>query len=510
MLLLGIAALAVVAPAQAQTEQTLVSNLDTSSPPSVTLEAGREFAQQFRNGSDARAVLSQVEVHTRFANPSASRLVVSLWSSVSDAPGEQLATFANPSNLTTGSGVKTFTSPGPGALVLQPMTSYFVVFSFSDTTRTDTFQLSSNSDTDETGLSDWTVADAPLSRLVGSAWGVSSLSPAGIRLRGSLPTAPVVAGLAITSEPAYDYGNYNHAAGDVIQVTVTFSEAVTVQTTGGTPRLALTVGSNTRHANYSATGSTATELVFAYPVTATDKDEDGISIVANALALNGGAIHRQNETSTNAVLGHGALPPQAGHLVNAVPVIVSGGVKVISNPGAAPDTYGDGETIKIEVEFSEAVTATADTDFVLSVNGRRRAPLLSGNGTAKLVFGYVVQADDEDRNGIWINNQEWTLVGNRSGDPQTGTITSVATGRPADLRHASLGTLSDHKVDGSLEVTLVTIAVADPDRTAFTATLDDVTFTLQRTGSTAAALDVAVKLEQDQEFLDADLSSTSR
>ena len=72
--------------------------------------------------------------------------------------------------------------------------------------------------------------------------------------------------------------------------------------------MALTVGSNTRHANYSATGSTATELVFAYPVTATDKDEDGISIVANALELNGGAIHKPGEVSTEAVLGHGALP----------------------------------------------------------------------------------------------------------------------------------------------------------------------------------------------------------
>ena len=499
LVLLGIAAPALLpATTQAQTEQTLVSNLDTSSPPSVTLEARREFAQQFRNGSDARAVLSQVEVHTRFANPSASRLVVSLWSSVSNAPGEQLATFANPSNLTTGGGVKTFTSPGPGALLLQPMTSYFVVFSFSDATRSDTFQLSSNSDTDETGLSDWTVADAPLSRSVGAAWGVSSASPAGIRLRGSLPTAPVVAGLAITSEPAYDYGNYNHAAGDVIQVTVTFSEAVTVQTTGGTPRLALTVGSNTRHANYSATGSTATELVFAYPVTATDKDEDGISIVANALALNGGAIHKQGDASANAVLGHGALSAQSGHLVNGVPVIVSDGVEVISDPVAAPGTYGAGETIKIQVTFSEAVNATSETDFVLSVNSRKRAPLLRGNGTATLVFGYTVEAGDADTNGIWIGNQGQTLVGNRSGPAQNGEIKSVATDRAADLRHDSLGRQSGHKVDGSLEVPQVTITA---DQTAFTALLDDVIFTLSRTGSTAAALTVAVELIQEEQFL---------
>ena len=147
MLLLAIAALAVVDPAQAQTELTLVSNLDGSTTLSTTLEARREAAQQFQNGSEALAVLSQVKVYTGFANPTASNLVVSLWSSVLDSPGEKLVTFTNPSDVTTGSGVKTFTSPGPGALLLQPMTSYFVVFSFSSTTGN--FSLGLNRETAE-------------------------------------------------------------------------------------------------------------------------------------------------------------------------------------------------------------------------------------------------------------------------------------------------------------------------------------------------------------------------
>ena len=127
-------------------------------------------------------------------------------------------------------------------------------------------------------------------------------------------------------------------------------------------------------------------------------------------------------------------------------------VAVTSTPAAATDTYGAGETIEVSVTFSEAVNATTGTDFVLSVAGRKRAPLSSGSGTTTLVFGYTVQTGDSDDNGIWIGDQDRTLVGNRNGDPQNGTITSETTDVEADLTHAALGQQSGHKVDGSLTV----------------------------------------------------------
>ncbi len=129
--------------------------------------------------------------------------------------------------------------------------------------------------------------------------------------------------------------------------------------------------------------------------------------------------------------------------VTSTPLLTSSG-------GSTPDTYGRGETIEVSVTFSEAVTATSGTDFVLSVAGRKRAPLMRGSGTATLVFGYTVLAADEDDNGIWIGDQSRTLVGNRNGTPQTGTITSETTDVAADLTHAALGQQSGHKVDGSL------------------------------------------------------------
>ena len=132
-------------------------------------------------------------------------------------------------------------------------------------------------------------------------------------------------------------------------------------------------------------------------------------------------------------------------------------VAVTSSPVLDTDTYGAGETIKISVTFSEAVNATDVTDFVLSVGGAKRAPLLRGSGTATLVFGYTVQAGDSDDNGIWIGASGRTLDGDRNGDPQTGAITSVATSAAADLTHNQLGEQSGHKVDGSLSIIQVSV-----------------------------------------------------
>ena len=62
--------------------------------------------------------------------------------------------------------------------------------------------------------------------------------------------------------------------------------------------------------------------------------------------------------------------------------------------------------------------------------------------------------------GIWIGDQDRTLVGNRNGNPQNGEITSVA-GVAADLTHGGLGTLSGHKVNGSAN-TAPAIATTSP------------------------------------------------
>jgi predicted secreted protein len=100
----------------------------------------------------------------------------------------------------------------------------------------------------------------------------------GVRVEGTIPTISGV------SPP----GNATYIAGQNLDYTVNFSEAVNVVTTGGAPYLTLTIGSTTAHATYiSGTGTTA--LVFRHTIVPTDYDVDGIALASN-ITLNGGTI----------------------------------------------------------------------------------------------------------------------------------------------------------------------------------------------------------------------------
>ena len=271
------------------------------------------------------------------------------------------------------------------------------------------------------------------------------------------PDAPTITSVAVTSTPA---ASDTYGWGETIEISVTFSEAV--DATDGTDfELSVGGGSNDRSARLLR-GSGSATLVFGYTVVSSDEDDDGIWIGDQDRTLVGdrrispqtGTITSTASPSTEADLTHTELGTQSGHKVDgslnapSAPTITS--VAVTSTPQLADDTYGPGETIEVSVTFSEAVNATSATDFVLSMDGQRRAPLVRGNGTATLVFGYTVASGDEDDDGIWIGDQDRTLVGDRRGTPQTGTITSVASpSTEADLTHAALGQQDGHKVSSN-------------------------------------------------------------
>ena len=116
-------------------------------------------------------------------------------------------------------------------------------------------------------------------------------------------TAPTVSSVAITSNPGSDD---TYGTGDIITVSVTFSEAVTVDTTNGTPYVVLSVGGNNEYADYSGDGSSAVAQPFSYTVEPLERDADGVSLLANSLALNGGTI-QATDNSANATLTHSAM-----------------------------------------------------------------------------------------------------------------------------------------------------------------------------------------------------------
>ena len=119
--------------------------------------------------------------------------------------------------------------------------------------------------------------------------------------------APTISTIAITSDSGSDY---TYRTGDTIQVTVTFSEDVTVT---GTPQLELFFNqSGAVQASY--VNVTGAAVVFEYTVTAEDESDLGIAIRSNKLDLNGGSIG--DAAGNDAVLDNSTVDADPGHLVN--------------------------------------------------------------------------------------------------------------------------------------------------------------------------------------------------
>jgi tripartite motif-containing protein 71 len=126
--------------------------------------------------------------------------------------------------------------------------------------------------------------------------------PTGIAITGT----PGGGGACITSvtPPA----NAAYSTGQTLSFTVTYTTAVTVT---GTPRLDLTIGSNTEYANY-VSGSGTTTLTFTYTIQSTDTASSGIS-VSGTVDLNGGTITNGGLTASQTF----TPPSMSGITVNS-------------------------------------------------------------------------------------------------------------------------------------------------------------------------------------------------
>ena len=113
--------------------------------------------------------------------------------------------------------------------------------------------------------------------------------------------------------------------GDTITVGLTLSEGVTVT---GSPRFALRIGAHTRFATLREMWGTAT-LLFDYVVDESDRDDNGLSIAADAVDLNGGAIRDNAGNDADLDLGYRAFNDDPNYRVDGrltpVPALPLGG-----------------------------------------------------------------------------------------------------------------------------------------------------------------------------------------
>ena len=194
-----------------------------------------------------------------------------------------------------------------------------------------------------------------------------------VALDNALPT--ISAAPSITASTGLSNSTLN--AGDSVTFTVNFSEAVTVDTTGGSPQLSLNIGGTLVQAAYVG-GSTTNALTFSYTVLAGQNDANGISVAANALTLNGSTL--KDAAGNPAVLSHIAMGDNAGFKVDtAAPVapVLALGTGVANGATAAEatvNTASDGVVL---------VTAEAGATVVVTfTNGSHSVPVtVTGNGS---------------------------------------------------------------------------------------------------------------------------------
>ncbi len=91
--------------------------------------------------------------------------------------------------------------------------------------------------------------------------------------------------------------------GQTVEAIVTFSEAVTVDTSSGTPAITLTLGGTLEQSARYTRGSGSKALVFAYTLIESDGSHTAMGVKPDSLALNGGSITSE-ASGADADLGH--------------------------------------------------------------------------------------------------------------------------------------------------------------------------------------------------------------
>lgn len=152
--------------------------------------------------------------------------------------------------------------------------------------------------------------------------------------------------------------NGSYKTGDVIDIRVTFSEAVTVT---GTPQITLETGSTDRAVNYSS-GSGSTVLVFNYTVQAGDTASDLDYVATSSLSLNSGTI--KDAAGNNATLTL-AAPGAANSLGANKALVIDTTAPTIST--AVLNSTGT----SIVLTYNETLSATtaATSAFAVSDSG---------------------------------------------------------------------------------------------------------------------------------------------
>ena len=188
---------------------------------------------------------------------------------------------------------------------------------------------------------------------------------------------PTVSSVSVTSNGTYE-------SGDDLSFTITYSEAVDVDTTGGTPRIQATIGSNTRNFSY-ASGTGTTTLVFTYTLTSNDFDPDGLPSSITTLDLNSGTIEDAGGTSVPTTFTAQNLssifvtyPNTRLWVQNNFVSLARSGSPTVSNSGAVTTEACGGDNCRT-FDGDDALNLTSALNNVETIYMVVRLPLVVAN-----------------------------------------------------------------------------------------------------------------------------------
>ena len=254
--------------------------------------------------------------------------------------------------------------------------------------------------------------------------------------RRSTPTRPTVTSVSASN------ANGSYKAGQTIHVQVNFSEPVNVT---GTPQLAARDTARPPRPPTYVSGSGTSTLTFDYTVQAGDTGADPRLHGANALTLNGGTI--ADAAANNATLTL-ALPGAAGSLGANKDLVIDTTAPTVSGVTAsnANGSYKAGQTIHVQVNFSEPVNVTGTPQLALNTTPAESATYASGTGTSTLTFDYTVQAGDNVATLDYTATNALTLNGGTIADT-AGNNATLRPRQPGQRRLARAKQEPDHRHD---------------------------------------------------------------
>ena len=207
--------------------------------------------------------------------------------------------------------------------------------------------------------------------------------------------------LIFVLDPTNEFG---YVFGETVLIEVRWDGFLEVS---GNPRLRLKIGDDIRwaryHLIYTSRLGDRSVLRFLYEVRDDDYDEDGFSIAADALDLNGGSIiAADGSAEVDLDLGEHAIDNLTSAKVNVPGELTVRDLTVAGAPANPPLGYLDGESIHIRINFSGWIEVIDWPKLRVEIGEEERYAVFDSVHEGWVNFIYRVRYDDHDSDGIGI------------------------------------------------------------------------------------------------------------